>query len=221
MNTKYLFLLAALTFLVSACAPTATPQAMMEKPTEAMQKPAEAMMDESTDDTMPHDATATPETMMEDKMMDSPAWFSATLTNVRTGENFTINDFKDKVVLVETLAMWCPNCKQQQLQLQDLHKMLDMMGENLVSIGLDIDPNENAADLKDYTEANGFDWIYAVAPADVTREIGQLYGEQFLNPSSTPILVIDHEGQVHPMPFGVKSADELKTFIEPIINTGM
>jgi hypothetical protein len=95
------------------------------------------------------------------------------------------------------------------------------MQKDLVTIGLDIDPNENAADLKAYTENNGFDWVYAIAPAEVAREIGILYGDQFLNPPSTPILVIDRKGQAHPMPFGIKSADDLMKFIEPFLQAGM
>ena len=143
------------------------------------------------------------------------------LTNVGSNEIFAINDYKGKVVLVETLAMWCPTCKRQQVQVQALHEMLGTMGDDLVSIGLDIDPNEIAADLKAYTEANGFDWIYAIAPAGVIREIGQLYGEKFLNPPSTPILIIGRDGQAHPLPFGLKSAEELKNFIEPFLSEGM
>jgi len=215
----------------------AMPEAMMEdKPTDAMpetmmeDKPTEEMMAShtSTPDAMMSDESATPEAMGEDKMedkmmeMEMPAWFGVTLNNARTGENFTINDYQGKVVLVENLAMWCPNCKKQQMEVKALQEaMMGDMGKDLVLIGLDIDPNENAADLKTYTEMNGFDWIYAIAPADVAREIGQLYGDQFLNPTSTPILVIDRKGQVHPMPFGIKSADDLKMFIEPFLNAGM
>jgi thiol-disulfide isomerase/thioredoxin len=154
------------------------------------------------------------------KMTAAPAWFGATLTDASTGNTFTINDFKGKVVLVETMAQWCPNCKQQQTQVKALHELLGM-NNDLVSLGLDIDPNENLVDLKNYVTSNGFDWLYAVAPADVSREIGTLYGDNFLNPPSTPILVIDRKGESHPLPFGIKSADELKKFIEPFLQDGM
>jgi thiol-disulfide isomerase/thioredoxin len=167
------------------------------------------------------DKTATPEAMMdkptEGAMMEAPAWFSTPLTNVNSGENFTINDFKGKVVLVETMAQWCPSCKKQQQQVKTLHEKLGMPAD-LVSIVLDIDPNESADTLKAYAAGNGFDWIYAVAPAEVTREISNLYGDQFLNPPSTPILIIDRKGEVHMLPFGIKSADELKEAIEPYLN---
>ena len=96
--------------------------------------------------------------------MDMPAWFSAALTDAATGETFTIQDFKGKVVLVETMAMWCPTCLRQQKEVKALH---DLLGErdDFVSVGIGVDINENLAALKDYTAKNGFDWTYTVATA--------------------------------------------------------
>jgi thiol-disulfide isomerase/thioredoxin len=152
--------------------------------------------------------------------VETPDWFDFTLVDVRTGQPFTINDLQGKVVLVETLAMWCSSCLQQQVQVKTLKDRLSA-NEDFVSVGLDIDINENADDLKAYTEKNGFDWLYAIAPVEVAREISNLYGAQFLNPPSTPILVIDKSGQVHLMPFGIKSADTLNDFISPFLSNGM
>ncbi len=230
MFKKTLFLLVSLMFVLAACAPAVTPEAPMEKPTEAMldkptdammEQPTEVMQNKPTEEMIPQDTSATPEATMEEQMMDAPAWFGVTLTDVRSGEEFTINDLKGQVVLVETLAMWCPTCKKQQVQVQGLHEALGDLNKDLVSIGLDIDPNENATDLKAYTDSNGFDWFYAIAPAEVAREIANLYGDQFLNPPSTPILIIDRKGQVHLMPFGLKSAEDLRKFIEPFLTEGM
>lgn len=200
-------LMLLLVFVVAACGGNA-PDAM-EKPTE------EAMM--------PHD-TPTAEVMMEKPtegaMMASPAWYGVALTNVQTGEAFTINDFKGKVVLVETMAIWCSNCKKQQGQVKALHELLGMR-EDLVSLGLAIDPNENGDALKSYIDSNGFDWYYAVSSADVSREIAALYGDQFLNPPSTPMLIIDRKGVAHPLPFGIKSADDLLKALQPFLDEAM
>jgi thiol-disulfide isomerase/thioredoxin len=194
---------------------------MMAKPTvDMMAKPTDDMMSKPTDDMM---AKPTDDMMAkpgDGAMMDYPAWFSATLTDVNTGNTFTIIDFKGKVVLVETMAQWCPNCKKQQEQVKLLLEKLGMP-DNLVTIALDIDPNEEGDMLKAYAANNGFGWIYAVAPADVSREIGNLYGDQFLNPPSTPILVIDSKGEAHPLPFGIKSAEDLMKAIEEYLKEGM
>jgi thiol-disulfide isomerase/thioredoxin len=217
MNKKVLFTLISMVFIIAACSPAVpTEEAMMEKPTDAMmEKATDDMMDTPTEVT---EAMATEE--MEDKDMMTPGFFDVLLTDVNTGESFKISDYAGKVVLVENLAMWCSNCKKQQDQVKVLHELLGM-DSDLVSIGLDVDPNEKAEDLKKYIEGNGFDWIYVIPPQEVLQEIGNLYGANFLNPPNTPILIIDRKGQVHPMPFGVKSADELKAFIDPFLAEGM
>jgi len=208
-----------LVFVLAACGGGAAPaDQMSEKPTE------DAMMAHPTEDAMmPHEmATAD---MMEqptaDAMMsETPAWFNASLTNVQTSEAFTIADLKGKVVLVETMAVWCSNCKAQQGQVKALHAKLGMR-DDFSSLGLDIDPNENADQLKKYVDANGFDWSYAVPSADVSREIASLYGDQFLNPPSTPMLIIDRHGVAHPLPFGIKSADDLLNALQPYLDEAM
>ena len=68
------------------------------------------------------------ETPAADAMMEAPAWYSASLTDASTGQAFTINDFKGKVVLVETMAIWCSNCLKQQGQVKALHDLLGATG---------------------------------------------------------------------------------------------
>ncbi len=234
--------------MVSACAPAATTPAMAEEPTmeeatmmpEATHSAMDEMMDEtptadmmethpamdetSAADDMMHETPMSDDEMMEtpaaDDMMEMPAWVDAALTTVSSGETLKVSDFKGKVVLVETMAQWCPTCLSQQRNVKELHSRLGMP-DNLVSLSLDIDPNEDAATLKQYAADKGFDWAFAVATPEVAREIGQLYGDQFLNPPSAPILIIDHDGHVHTLPFGLKSVDDLQKAVEPFLNGSM
>ncbi len=178
----------------------------------------DSMEDDSSADDMMEDDASTEETMEEE--MALPDWFSAELVDVNTGETFTVKDLKGKVVLVETLAVWCSNCLRQQGQVKELHSLLGDR-DDFVSVGIDIDLNESPAVLSDHTARHGFDWLYAVAPRDVAREIGQLYGDQFLNPPSTPMLIVDRHGGVHLLPFGIKSAQDLMAALEPFLNEGM
>jgi len=225
MKTKNIVLhvLLLLVFVLAACGGTApdamekpTEEAMMEKPTEEamMEKPTEEAMDE------PHDDAMTEEVMTEEAMMEAPAWYSASLTDVNTGEAFTINDLKGKVVLVETMAVWCSKCFSQQTEVKALHASLGER-DDFVSIGFDIDPNEDAELLKTFVGQNGFDWKYVVAPAEVSAEFVSLYGGQFLNPPSTPMLIIDRKGVAHPLPFGIKSANELMQALQPFLDEAM
>jgi hypothetical protein len=205
-------------------------EAMMEDDKEGMKGHAEAVMDETMEDLDdPDDGMAEmderPMTEGEDDMSEgsmsmAPDWFMKPLTAVGSGESFMIGDFKGKVVLVETLAMWCSNCLKQQGQVKILHELIGER-DDFVSLGIDIDPNENADALLSYINKHEFDWIYTVAPIEVAREIGQLYGDQFLNPPSTPMLIIDKEGEVHPLPFGIKSAEDLLEALKPFMDGEM
>ena len=147
----------------------------------------------------------------------TPEWFDFELTDVQTGETFTMNDYTGKVVLVETMAMWCPNCTIQANEVRDLHEMLGNP-EDLVSVSLDVDVNEEAAPLKEYSEEYGFYWHFAIAPLEVARALGNLYSAQYLNPPLSPMLVIDRNGDVHQLEYGEKSAETLLETVEPFLN---
>ena len=70
----------------------------------------------------------------------TPEWFSMPMTDVQTGKTFTMNDYAGKVVLLETMAIWCPNCLMQGGAVQKLHKALGNP-EDLISVTLDVDSN--------------------------------------------------------------------------------
>jgi cytochrome oxidase Cu insertion factor (SCO1/SenC/PrrC family) len=233
---KYTFLfLVVLMPILAACAPIASSGATMtSEPTEAMGH-EDDMMDTpmATNDMMdttemPGDMMGTPEAtndMMDATeaiggMVENPAWFGDTLTNAASGETFTISSFEGKVVLVENMAQWCPTCLQQQKQVLQLHQMLGDQAK-LVSLALDVDPNEDAPSLKAYIEKNGFDWTYAIAPAELSSALSKDLGDQFLNPPSAPMFIIDSHGGIHPLPFGVKSADDLLAALKPFLDEAM
>lgn len=147
----------------------------------------------------------------------TPPWFDYQFVDATTGETFTINDFRGKVVLVETMAMWCSNCLKQQKQVKELHNLLGER-DDFVGIGIDVDLNEDLVRLADYIQNYDFHWYYSVANQDVLSGISETLGGQFLNPPSTPIVIIDKDGNLHPLPFGIKSADSLLAAVELYLN---
>ena len=151
-----------------------------------------------------------------DPVVVTPAWFDIELIDVQTGATFSMDDYAGQVVLLETMAMWCPNCIVQAHEVRKLHGLLDQR-EDLVSVSLDVDVNEDAETLRKYAEGYGFDWRFAVAPMEVARALGNLYTAQYLNPPLNPMLVIDRDGQVHHLEYGKKSAEDLLSFVEPFL----
>jgi hypothetical protein len=118
------------------------------------------------------------------------------------------------------MAVQCDTCKQQQDEIKALHDQMGMQ-DDFVSVGLDIDANENLDTLKSYLNTTRFDWQYAVASPEVTKEIVSLYGDQFLNPQSASIVIIDRQGEAHPLPSGLKRADELLQAVTMYLKAGM
>lgn len=203
---KALTILILVILSITACTPaassTSTQQTLPEMVTEATDLP----VTEVAPSEIPQIA------------FEGPAWFAIEMTNVNTGELFSINDFAGKVVLVETMAQWCSSCYKQQTEVKSLIGQLAETPD-LVVVILDIDPNETQESLQSYASTNGFSGFYAVAPSELAREISNLYGAQFLNPPSTPVLIIDRKGEVHLLPFGIKSAEELKEAVDPFLTS--
>ncbi len=146
----------------------------------------------------------------------APDWYNFKMTDVRTGKTFAINDFAGKVVLIQAIAEWCPNCLFQQ---GETRKMSDQLGdpEDLILISMDVDLHEDEASLKKYTQDFGFDWRFAVAPLEVQRAMANLYSAEYHNPPLDPILLIDRHGNAHQLPYNLKEADTLKKIVEPYL----
>ena len=138
------------------------------------------------------------------------------LTDVQTGEIFTMNDYAGKVVLLETMAMWCPNCVVQANEVRKLHEALGNPGD-LISVSLDVDVNEDGPALKEYVSGYGFEWRFAVAPLEVARALGNLYTAQYLNPPLSPMLIIARDGTVHHLEYGLKDAETLQKIVSPYL----
>lgn len=134
-------------------------------------------------------------------------WATAPLVDVATGQSFRIADHAGKVIILETMAIWCSNCRTQQRDVVSALQELDRT--KVVYVVLDVDPNEDAASLARYRTANGFEGSYAVVDATVARALAAEFGDQVLNPPSTPVLVIGADGRVTLTPFGHKSRDEI------------
>lgn len=139
-----------------------------------------------------------------------PSWFNVEMTDVTTGNAFKISDFTGQVVLVDTMATWCPTCQGEMSQVQQVPSLLGASGKDLVLVSLDVDPNEDAVILKKYATTNGFDWRIAVAPIEVGRFLETNYDQQYLNPPLQPMLFIDRTGGVYGLPFGIKSASSIQ-----------
>ena len=143
---------------------------------------------------------------------ESVDWRDVELENVLTGESFRISDFAGKPILLESFAVWCPTCKRQQKEMAKLH---DELGDDVVSISLDVDPNENADLVRYYAESNDFDWYYAVSPTELTRALIDEFGTAIVaSPSAPVVLICDDQRHARLLGRGVKRVAKLLDEIE-------
>jgi len=135
------------------------------------------------------------------------AWQTVPITDVRTGAAFQFTDFADRVVIVESMATWCPPCREQQLQAQLALRRVD--AGSVVYVSLDVDPRESPETLRAYAERNRFDWTFAVGTPELLRLLSEDLGDVVLAPPATPVVVIGTDGSITSTELGIKSSDRL------------
>lgn len=129
------------------------------------------------------------------------------LTDVRSGEHFTLAQLApDGPILLEPMAVWCTNCRAQMGEVTRAHQTADFH-----SVSLDVDLSETGQDLAAYADREGWDWRFAMVNADLYRLLQQRFGDAVTYPPATPLIVIERDGTVRPLDFGVgtRSADQL------------
>ena len=136
------------------------------------------------------------------------AWATAVLTDVTTSETFRIADLvaAGKVVFIETMAIWCSNCRAQQVEATAAFEELDP--ERVAWIAVDVESSETAEALARYREDNGFPFTYVIADRDLARALVADFGDVVLSPPSVNIIVVGTDGRVTPLR-GHKSVAEI------------
>lgn len=158
--------------------------------------------------TVMHEMAGTPEAMEE----ELPEWQTIELTDARTGETYSIADLHGCVVYFETMATWCPNCKQQLGNVAAAYDQLDK--DKVVFVAVSIETEISADDLAAYADENGFAFIFSVADADILKAISDEFGRESLVPPSTPHVVINPDGTFGDLKTGFSSADEIVAMVE-------
>lgn len=144
----------------------------------------------------------------ESKEKEIPGdWKSLKLVDAENEEEFSLETYQGKKVLVEAFAVWCPVCTRQQQEIQKLHEEL---GDTFISLSLDVDPNEDAAKVRAYRAQHGFSWRFAVASPDFTRALIAAFGNDVVNAPSAPVVLLCEDGRARKLSSGVKSTEKLK-----------
>jgi thiol-disulfide isomerase/thioredoxin len=138
-------------------------------------------------------------------------WRDIPLRDVISGETFRISDFEGRTVLLESFAVWCPTCTKQQREVRKLHEQI---GDGVISISLDVDPNEDEELVRGHAQKHGFYWRYAVAPPELTRALIERFGTAIVAAPAAPMVLICGEDEARLLKRGVKRVDRLIAEIE-------
>ena len=174
-------------------------------PTETATTTGTATMTESMDTATATPTTTTPATTER-------TWYTAELTNAKTGETFTVADLNaDGPVLLETFAIWCSRCQRQQEELKTFHEQAP---SDVTTVALNVDPNEDREQVATHAEENGFDWRYAVAPSAVTESLIAQFDRSITVPPRVPMVRICPGGDATRLAGGHKPTDDLLSTLD-------
>lgn len=138
---------------------------------------------------------------------NGPSWASLPLTNARTGEAFTLADFAGKVVFIEPMATWCPNCRAQQRVVDTVIPQLD--ADQYVFISMSVEPGLANDRLASYADQNGFDQLFTVATPELTSALVEQFGRGVTTPPSTPHFIIGPDGSLSALSTGRHAAESI------------
>ena len=72
------------------------------------------------------------------RILDKPVDLSNISFTDGANKSFTIGDWKDRVVLLNLWATWCPPCRHEMPSLEDLEKRLGSDGFEVVTVSIDL-----------------------------------------------------------------------------------
>ena len=116
-----------------------------------------------------------------------------TLTDL-DGNAVRLSDFRGKVVFLNFWATWCPPCRAEMPEMEELHQ--EYQDKDVVIIGVDL--GEFRSSVKSFVEENGYSWTFVI---DSTGEVARDYMVTGI-PSS---FSIDEDGIIRALQVGAMS----------------
>ncbi len=123
------------------------------------------------------------------------------------GNNFSLNHFRGKIIIIDFMAIWCGPCKDQ---IPHLGVVWEQYQDDIIIISIDVDPNETPEMLADF--ASNFPyatWIWATDSAHIGYDY-EIY-------SIPTMIIVDQEGYISVKHVGKTSSPQLIEEIEKLL----
>jgi peroxiredoxin len=87
------------------------------------------------------------------------------------GNDVSLSDFKDKIVVVDFWATWCTWCKETTRELETIHE--DYRGKNVVILGVSMNSGSSAGQkVKAFARKYNLNYVMLVDDGKVSRSYG-------------------------------------------------
>jgi cytochrome c-type biogenesis protein len=156
---------------------------------------------------------STSDTASEDGKKPVPA-FDFTLTD-QYGNEHTLSDYKDKVVFLNFWATWCPPCKKEMPDIEELYQEYGENKEDVIILGVanpasDEYPNNSDVRKEEviaFLDENGYTFPV------VFDETGELLSSYYISAFPTTF-IIDKNGNIYGYATGMLTKDIMVNSIE-------
>lgn len=209
----------AVTGYLSRISPQSVESEQPGESTEAETKESESAVKETKEaeaETAETEETEIKETEIEETEAEElvlPPAIDFTLKD-QFGNTHTLSDYKGKTVFLNFWATWCPPCRREMPDIQNIYETYDTEGEDgLIVLGIaapNMGSEGSEEEITQFLEENGYTYPVVM---DTTGEIFSAYGIT----SFPTTFMIDRDGNV----FGYASGQLSQSMMESIIQQTM
>ena len=129
-----------------------------------------------------------------------------TLPDILQGKNYSLSQFKGKVVLINFITFFCGPCREEMPDLNKLHKEYQGRGFQVLGIGISSDPTQ----LRFLVKLLGLDYPMLTGNDKVSKD----YGGVELVPTT---FIIDKQGNIAHKIMGTRKKAEFAKMIEALL----
>ncbi|HET6512670.1 MAG TPA: TlpA disulfide reductase family protein [Candidatus Kapabacteria bacterium] len=124
------------------------------------------------------------------------------------GQEVRLSDFKGKVVVLNFWATWCPPCRKEIPDFNELQAQYGERGVQFIGVALD---EEGLTKVKKWTSTNPVNYPVVIADATIKKAYGEM--------NAIPVtLLIDRQGMIRTKYIGMRQKAIVESMIAPLLS---
>lgn len=123
------------------------------------------------------------------------------------GNVYTNEDFKNKILLIDFWATWCPPCRKEIPSFINLYKKYKDQGLEIIGISLDQDMNK----VRNFVKEKGITYTVLIGNKNVAQDFGGIQG-------IPTTFIVDRKGTIVFKQVGLAPEEKFEAEIKKLIN---